>query len=64
MSLFLNSFVVIFTNNVENISNTDESGNFSLKVKLIKGGNLIEINSINEDGKQINKQRTVIYEPK
>jgi hypothetical protein len=59
-----NSFVVIFTNNVENISNTDESGNFSLKVKLIKGGNLIEINSINEDGKQINKQRTVIYEPK
>lgn len=58
------SFVVIFVNDVENISNTDESGNFSLKVKLNKGGNLIEINSIDEDGKQISKQRTVIYEPK
>jgi hypothetical protein len=57
------SFVVIFVNNVENIINTDQSGNFSLKVKLNKGGNLIEINSIDEDGKQINKQRTVIYEP-
>ncbi len=59
-----NSFVVILANNVESISNTDGSGNFSLKVKLVKGGNLIEINSINEDGKQISKQRTVIYESK
>lgn len=58
------SFVVVLVNDVESISNTDESGNFSIKVKLIKGGNLIEINSIDEDGKQINKQRTVIYEPK
>lgn len=58
------SFVVILVNDVESISNTDESGNFSIKVKLIKGGNLIEIDSIDEDGKQISKQRTVIYEPK
>lgn len=58
------SFVVILVNDVESISNTDESGNFSIKVKLIKGGNLIEINSIDEDGKQISKQRTVIYEAK
>lgn len=58
-----NSFVVIFVNDVENISHADESGNFSLKVKLNEGGNLIEINSIDEDGKQISKQRTVIYEP-
>jgi hypothetical protein len=59
-----NSFVVILVNDVESISNTDESGNFSLKVKLNLGGNLIEINSINEDGKQVSKQRTVIYEDK
>lgn len=59
-----NSFVVILINDVENITNTDESGNFSLKVKLTEGGNLIEINSINEDGKQISKQRTAIYESK
>ncbi len=56
------SFVVILVNDVESISNTDESGNFSVKVKLIPGGNLLEINSIDEDGKQISKQRTVVYE--
>lgn len=56
------SFVVILVNDVESISNTDESGNFSVKIKLIPGGNLIEINSIDEDGKQISKQRTVVYE--
>ena len=56
------SFVVILVNDVESISNTDESGNFSVKVKLIPGGNLIEINSIDEDGKQTSKQRTVVYE--
>lgn len=56
------SFVIILVNDVETISNTDESGNFSVKVKLNPGGNLIEINSIDEDGKQISKQRTVIYE--
>lgn len=59
-----NSFVVILVNDLETISNTDESGNFSVKVKLNLGGNLIEINSIDEDGKQITKQRTVIYESK
>lgn len=59
-----NSFVVVFVNDKENISSTDESGNFSIKVKLTEGGNLIEINSIDEDGKKISKQRTVIYETK
>ncbi len=57
-----NSFIVVLINDLENISNTDDSGNFSIKVQLAEGGNLIEINSINEDGKQISKQRTVIYE--
>ncbi len=58
------SFIVVLVNDIENISNADNSGNFSVKVKLNNGGNLIEINSINEDGKQVSKQRTVIYEPK
>lgn len=58
------SFVIILVNDVETVSNTDESGNFSVKLKLNIGGNLIEINSIDEDGKQVSKQRTVIYEPK
>lgn len=58
------SFVIILVNDVETISNTDESGNFSVKVELNPGGNLIEINSIDEDGQRVSKQRTVIYEPK
>ena len=58
------SFVIILVNDVETISNTDESGNFSVKVELNPGGHLIEINSIDEDGQQVSKQRTVIYEPK
>lgn len=57
-----NSFIVVLVNDVESISNADDSGNFSVKVKLDEGGNLIEVNSIDEDGKQINKQRTVVYE--
>lgn len=59
-----NSFIIVFVNDEESISNADESGNFSIKVKLDEGGNLIEINSINEDGKKTSKQRTVIYEAK
>ncbi len=57
-----NSFVVILVNDAETISSTDQAGNFSVKVKLELGGNLIEIISLDEDGKQISKQRTVVYE--
>lgn len=57
-----NSFVVILINDAETISSTDQAGNFSVKVKLELGGNLIEIISLDEDGKQISKQRTVVYE--
>ena len=57
-----NSFVVIFVNNQENISTSDESGNFSLEVTLDEGGNLIEIYSLDEDGNSISKTRSVIYD--
>lgn len=56
------SFVVVLVNNLETISSTDQSGNFSVKIKLQAGGNLIEIISLDEDGQQVSKQRTVIYE--
>ena len=57
----INSFLVVLVNDQEYISQTDESGNFSVKVILEEGGNLIEVNSLDEDGKQNSKQRTVIY---
>lgn len=59
-----NSFLVILVNDKEYISSTDESGNFSVKVILTEGGNLIEVNSIDEDGNIVSKQRSVIYEAK
>lgn len=56
------SFLVVLVNDEEYISSTDESGNFSVKVTLTEGGNLIEVVSLDEDGKSISKQRSVIYE--
>ncbi len=56
------SFLVVLVNDEEHISSTDESGNFSVKVTLTEGGNLIEVVSLDEDGKSISKQRSVIYE--
>lgn len=57
-----NSFLVVLVNNQEYIGNTDDSGNFSIKVTLEEGGNLIEVNSLDEDGNSVSKQRSVIYE--
>lgn len=57
-----NNFLVILVNDQEYISSTDELGNFSVKVTLELGGNLIEITSLDEDGKSTMQQRSVIYE--
>jgi len=56
------SFLVVLVNDTEYISSTDESGNFSIKVTLAEGGNLIEVISLDEDGQSSSKQRSVIYE--
>jgi hypothetical protein len=60
----VNSFLVVLVNDREYIGNTDESGNFSIKVTLDEGGNLIEVNSLDEDGNSVQKNRSVIYEAK
>lgn len=59
-----NSFIVVLVNDREYIDSADESGNFSIKVALDEGGNLIEINSLDEDGKSVSQQRSVVYEAK
>jgi hypothetical protein len=56
------SFVIIFVNSQENITSSDETGNFSLEVTLDEGANLIEIYSIDEDGNSISKEKSVIYD--
>jgi len=58
------SYVVIFVNDEESITNADESGNFSIKSELELGSNIIEVHVIDEDGKTMVKERTVIYTTK
>ncbi len=57
-----NNFVIIFVNNQETISNADESGNFSKKVRLDQGANVLVIYSINQDGLVNQATRTVIVD--
>ena len=55
-----NNFVIIFVNNEEIITLADESGNFSVEVTLDEGANFLVIQSIDEDGKDCQVERTVI----
>jgi hypothetical protein len=57
-----NNFIVIFVNDQEYITTADEAGDFSTKVELEEGGNLLLVTSIDEDGKQVEKQLSVIFE--
>jgi hypothetical protein len=59
-----NEFVVIMVNEEEFITNADESGNFSISATLETGSNIIQINSINEDGKITTEELTVVYTTK
>ncbi|NCN03806.1 MAG: hypothetical protein GW942_01885 [Candidatus Pacebacteria bacterium] len=56
-----NEFVVIMVNEEEFITTADDSGNFSISATLESGSNIIEINSITEDGKITTEEITVIY---
>ena len=59
-----NEFIVILVNEEEFITTADESGNFSISTQLETGSNIIQINSINEDGKLTTEELTVIYTTK
>ncbi|MBT3250067.1 MAG: hypothetical protein HN846_02990 [Candidatus Pacebacteria bacterium] len=58
------SYVVIFINDKESITNADESGNFSIEGELELGSNIIEVHVIDSDGKVVVKERTIIYTTK
>jgi hypothetical protein len=58
---FANAFVVILVNNQEYITQTDETGNFSTDVTLETGSNILQVNSISEDGVKAKKEVTTIY---
>lgn len=55
------SFVVIIVNDQDHITTADDSGAFSVEITLEKGSNVILIKSMDEDGKVVEDERTVIY---
>ena len=59
-STIANSFVVLFVNDTDYISNSDESGNFSFKVELEKGINIIRVHVLNESGDTAVEERLVV----
>lgn len=59
-----NEFVIIMINEKDFVTTADQSGNFSISAKLESGSNIIEVNSITEDGKITTEELTVIYTTK
>jgi hypothetical protein len=55
-----NSFVVVFVGNEETITDSDDSGNFSVEVELENGANIITVFVIDEDGRSLSVEKTVI----
>ena len=55
-----NSFVVLFVNNTDYVQTSDESGSFSFEVELDDGSNVLSTHVIDEDGKTVTVEKTVI----
>jgi hypothetical protein len=58
------SYVVVFINDKEHITTTDEAGHFSIEGELEIGSNTIETHALDEDGNISIEERTVIYTTK
>lgn len=55
-----NSYVVLFINNDDYISTSDETGNFSFEVELEDGVNYITVHVVKHDGTTATDERIVI----
>lgn len=58
-----NVMVIVFFNDDEQITTADDTGHFSVEGELEAGGNVIEIQAINEDGQVTVVERTVVVSP-
>lgn len=54
------TYIVLFVNDTDYISTSDQSGNFSFKATLVDGPNIIRVHVINDDGTTIVEERSVI----
>lgn len=52
--------VVLLVNQVEEISTSDDSGNFSFTANLQEGGNMLELIVLRDDGSSLTEKRTII----
>jgi hypothetical protein len=55
-----NTFIVTFVNDEDYITSSDESGNFTIKVELDDGENIIRVHVVNEDSTSVVEQRLVV----
>lgn len=55
-----NAFVVLFVNDNDHISNSDQTGNFSFKISLEDGANILRVHVLNNDGNETVEERLVV----
>lgn len=55
-----NSYIVVFVNDEDYISTSDESGNFTIKVELEDNENIIRVHVIDEGNSAIIEERLVV----
>ncbi len=55
-----NSMIVLFVNNQDFISTTDDSGNFSFQVELEEGSNVIRVHVLNNESEAVVEERLVV----
>lgn len=56
-----NAVVVIFVNDKPVVTTADPKGNFSADLSLVGGSNVVTIVATDENGKQSQEQRSVVY---
>jgi hypothetical protein len=54
------TFIVVFINNQDFVTTTDETGNFSIQTDLNEGGNIIRLHVVEESGEAVTEERVVI----
>lgn len=55
-----NTFIVAFVNDEDYITSSDESGNFTIKVELEDGENIIRVHVVNENNTSVVEERLVV----
>lgn len=55
-----NSYIVLFVNDTDYLRKTDQQGNFTFEVPLQTGSNVLSLQLLQDDGKTVTKERTII----